>query len=81
MKRLYAGHHRLALTRRIAHTLKLLQSGETIYKSELMNAFEVNAKTIQRDMQALMEFFPIRKEQDGRQVRYVLDEVSPRTRR
>jgi DeoR/GlpR family transcriptional regulator of sugar metabolism len=72
-KSLYAGHHRLALTRRIAHTLKLLQAGKAVYKSELMRVFGVDAKTIQRDMQALMEFFPIRKEQGGRQVRYVLD--------
>jgi predicted DNA-binding transcriptional regulator YafY len=67
------GNFRLALTRRIVHTIYLLQSGEPIFKAELMRAFDVDPKTIQRLMNVLAEFYPIRKERVGREVCFTLE--------
>ncbi len=66
------GGRRLDLTRRIIQMLKLLQTGEPVYKHELMTLFDVNHKTIQRYIYCLMEFYDIRKERDGVYTRYVM---------
>lgn len=68
------GGSRLSVTRRVVHLIQLFEGGEKIYKQELMRAFGVDAKTIQRDICALIEFYPIRKEREGNFVFYQLKE-------
>jgi predicted DNA-binding transcriptional regulator YafY len=75
-RNLRAGTHhnyRLSLTRRIIRLIQLFEAGEKLYLSELAIAFEIDIKTARRDVDALREFYPIKKGRAGRFVYYVLD--------
>jgi len=66
------GGRRLDLTRRIIQMLKLLQTGEPVYKQDLIHLFQVDRKTINRYIGCLMEFYDIQEEKDGRRTRYTM---------
>jgi predicted DNA-binding transcriptional regulator YafY len=71
--------HRLALTRRVVHLIRLFEAGDTLSQSELARAFEVSPKTVNRYLKVLQEFYPINRIKRGREVFFRLER--PRKRR
>lgn len=65
--------YRLNLTRRIATLPVLLRERGSVTRQALASLYDVDAKTISRDLSVLMEIYPITKQQVGREVEYVYD--------
>ena len=65
--------YRLNLTRRIATLPVLLRERKAVTRQALAALYDVDPKTISRDLTVLMEIYPIRKQKVGREVKYVYD--------